>query len=173
VNECRPLPRCVSLPPCDLYAHHLFRAANQQTPATLALAGRRAAGAGAEAAAVPVPLLTIASSSSSPPSSSSSSSCCRRGWCALGWPCTQGLTLVPISAQLELALPLSAQLKLTLAPTQPKFTRGCGPKVLKLSSNVSDVFLKVLKLSSEVSECKPLPAPHASPAPAAERARRK
>jgi hypothetical protein len=30
------------------------------------------------------------------------------------------------------------------------------PEVLKLSSNVSDVFPKVLKLSSEVSECKPL-----------------
>jgi len=29
--------------------------------------------------------------------------------------------------------------------------------VLKLSSNVSDVFPKVLKLSSEVDECKPLP----------------
>jgi len=29
--------------------------------------------------------------------------------------------------------------------------------VLKLSSNVSDVFLKVLKLIFEVSECKPLP----------------
>ena len=28
--------------------------------------------------------------------------------------------------------------------------------MLKLSSNVSDVFPKVLKLSSEVSECKPL-----------------
>jgi len=28
--------------------------------------------------------------------------------------------------------------------------------VLKLSSNVSDVFPKVFKLSSEVSECKPL-----------------
>jgi hypothetical protein len=28
--------------------------------------------------------------------------------------------------------------------------------VVKLSSNVSNVFLKVLKLSSEVSECKPL-----------------
>jgi len=30
------------------------------------------------------------------------------------------------------------------------------PKLLKLSSNVSEVFPKVLKLSSEVSECKPL-----------------
>jgi len=30
------------------------------------------------------------------------------------------------------------------------------PKVLKLSSNVSDAFLQVLKLSSESSECKPL-----------------
>ena len=29
---------------------------------------------------------------------------------------SQGLTLVPISAQLELTLPLSAQLKLTLSP---------------------------------------------------------
>jgi hypothetical protein len=30
-------------------------------------------------------------------------------------------------------------------------------RVLKLSSNVSDVFRKVLKLSFEVDECKPLP----------------
>ena len=30
-------------------------------------------------------------------------------------------------------------------------------RLLKLTSNVSDVFPKVLKLSSEVSECKPLP----------------
>jgi hypothetical protein len=32
----------------------------------------------------------------------------------------QGLTLVPISAQLEPTLPLSAQLEKTLSPTQPK-----------------------------------------------------
>ena len=51
----------------------------------------------------------------------------------------QGLTLVPFSAQLELTLPMSAQLKLTVSPTSPKLTRGCGPKVLKLSSDVSDV----------------------------------
>ena len=55
----------------------------------------------------------------------------------------QGLTLVPVSAQLELTLPLSAQLKLTLSPIQPKLTRGCGPTVLKLSSNGSDVIPKV------------------------------
>jgi len=54
-------------------------------------------------------------------------------------PVGQGLTLVPISAQLQITLPISAQLKLALSPAQPKFTRGCGPKVLKLSSNVSDV----------------------------------
>jgi len=51
----------------------------------------------------------------------------------------QGPTLVPISAQLEPTLPLSAQLKLTLSPAQPKLTLGSGPKVLKLSSDVSDV----------------------------------
>jgi hypothetical protein len=68
----------------------------------------------------------------------------------------QGLTLVPVSAQLEITLPRSAQLMLTLSPVQPKVTRGCVPRVLKLSSNVSDVFPKVLKLSFEVSECKPL-----------------
>jgi len=51
----------------------------------------------------------------------------------------QGLTLVPIFAQLELILLLSAQLELILSPIQPKLTRGCIPKVLKLSSNVSDV----------------------------------
>jgi len=78
----------------------------------------------------------------------------------------QGLTLVPISAQLELTLPLSAQLKITSFPAQPKSNRGRGPKVLKLSSNGSDVIPKVLKLSFEGSECKPLPrstqtmAPH-------------
>ena len=68
----------------------------------------------------------------------------------------QGLTLVRIPAQLELTLSLSAQLKLTMSSIQPKSTRGCVPRVLKLSSNVSDVFPKVLKLSSEVSECNPL-----------------
>jgi hypothetical protein len=31
-------------------------------------------------------------------------------------PDSQGLTLVPISAQLQLTLPLSAQVKLTLSP---------------------------------------------------------
>jgi len=51
----------------------------------------------------------------------------------------QGRTLVPIAAQLELTLSLSAQLQLTLPSTQPKLTRGFGPKVLKLSSNVSEV----------------------------------
>jgi len=51
----------------------------------------------------------------------------------------QGLKLVPISAQLELTLPVPAELKLTLSPIEPKLTRGCVPKVLKLSSNVSDV----------------------------------
>ena len=50
-----------------------------------------------------------------------------------------GLTLVPISAQLELTLSLSAQLELTLSPIQPKLTSGCVSKVLKLSSKVSDV----------------------------------
>ena len=83
----------------------------------------------------------------------------------------QGLTLVPIPAQLEVTLPLSAQLQLNLSSIQPKPTRGCVPKVLKLSSNVSDVFPKVLKSSSEVSECKPLPC--VAPArPPARRARR-
>jgi hypothetical protein len=51
-------------------------------------------------------------------------------------PSLQGLTLVPISAQLELTLPLSAQLKLTVSPIEPNLTRGCVPKVLKLSSDV-------------------------------------
>ena len=74
--------------------------------------------------------------------------------CAVpGW---QGPTFVPISAQVELTLPRSTQLKLILSPISPKLTRGCGLKVLKLSSSVSNVFPKGLKLSCEVSECKPL-----------------
>ena len=80
------------------------------------------------------------------------------------WCWRQGLTLVPISAQLGLTLPLSAQLKLTLSPKYPRLTRECVPKVLRLSSNVSDVFPKVLKLSSEESECKPLVGGQAAPA---------
>jgi len=51
----------------------------------------------------------------------------------------QRLTLGPISAQLEQTWPISAQLKLTLSPIQPKLTRVCDPKVLKLSSNISVV----------------------------------
>jgi hypothetical protein len=51
----------------------------------------------------------------------------------------QGLALVPTSAQLELTLPISAQLKLTLSPMSPTLIRRCVPRVLKLSSNVSDV----------------------------------
>ena len=43
------------------------------------------------------------------------------------------------TAQLELTSPISAQLKPTLCPIQPKLTNGCVPKVLKLSSDVSDV----------------------------------
>jgi hypothetical protein len=38
----------------------------------------------------------------------------------------------------------------------PTLNRWGVPRVLKLSSNLSDAFPKVLKLSSEVSECKPL-----------------
>ena len=64
-------------------------------------------------------------------------------------PSTQGLTTVPVSAQIELTLPPSAQRNLTLSPKQPKLTRRCVPKVLKLSSNVGDVVPKVLKLGSE------------------------
>jgi hypothetical protein len=51
----------------------------------------------------------------------------------------QGLTLVHFTAQLELILPIAAQLELTLSPIQPKLIRGCVPKVLKVSSDVSDV----------------------------------
>ena len=51
----------------------------------------------------------------------------------------QGLTFVPISAQLELTLPISAHVELTLSTLRPKLARGCVPKVVKLSSNVSDV----------------------------------
>jgi len=75
----------------------------------------------------------------------------------------QGLTLVPISAQIELTLHLSAQIQLTLSTLQPKLTCGRVPQVLKLSYDVSAVFPKVLKLSSEVSELKPLPGSQTSP----------
>jgi hypothetical protein len=51
----------------------------------------------------------------------------------------QGLTLVPVPAQVELTLPLSAKLKLTLSPVCPKSSRVCVPKVLRLRFNVSDV----------------------------------
>ena len=64
--------------------------------------------------------------------------------------CGQELKLVPTSVQLERTRPLSAQLKLTLSPVESNLTRGRVPKVLKLSSHVS--------------ECKPLAAgrlPHA------------
>jgi len=52
----------------------------------------------------------------------------------------QGPPLVPISAQLELTLHVPAQRMMNLSPIYPKLTRGCVPKVLKMSSNVSDVF---------------------------------
>jgi len=78
-----------------------------------------------------------------------------RAWARVLRGLRQGVTLVPISAQLELTASISAQLKLTMSPVQPKCTRGCVSKVLKMSSNVSDVFPEVLKLSSEMSECKP------------------
>jgi uncharacterized membrane protein YgcG len=68
----------------------------------------------------------------------------------------QGLTLVPIPAQLEHTLPLSAQLKLTVAPIQTNVTLGRVPKVLKLSSEVSNVSRRSSRVSFEVSECKPL-----------------
>jgi hypothetical protein len=45
-----------------------------------------------------------------------------------------------------MTLPISAQLKLTLSPVSLKLTRGCVPRVLKLSPNVSEVLPKVLKL---------------------------
>ena len=62
------------------------------------------------------------------------------------------------TSQLNLSSLCSFPLNLSLLcpPCNPKLTPGCVPKVLKLSSNVSDVFPKVLKLSSEVSLCKPL-----------------
>jgi len=68
----------------------------------------------------------------------------------------RGLHSFPFPANFELTVPISAQLKLTFSPRYPKLARGCVPKVLKLSFNVSDVFPKIIKLSIEVSECKPL-----------------
>ena len=38
----------------------------------------------------------------------------------------QGFTLVPISTQLDLTLPLSPQLKLSLSPVPPKLPRRCS-----------------------------------------------
>jgi len=54
---------------------------------------------------------------------------------------TQLELTLPITAQLELTLPISAQLKLTVSPIpiRPSLTSGCVPKVLKLSSNMSDM----------------------------------
>ena len=58
---------------------------------------------------------------------------------ALASTCTAGPYTPSHAAQLELTLPLSAQLKPGLSHIRPTFPRGCVPKVLKLSSNVSDV----------------------------------
>jgi len=77
----------------------------------------------------------------------------RRAMCSVvvvgGW----GSHSFPFPLNLSL---LCRKLKLILSPMQLKFTRGRGPKVLKLSSDGSDVFPKVLKLSFEGSKCKPL-----------------
>jgi len=51
----------------------------------------------------------------------------------------QERTLVPISAQLELTLPVFAQLQLILFPNITQLNPWMCPKLLKLNSNVSDV----------------------------------
>jgi hypothetical protein len=73
----------------------------------------------------------------------------------------QGLTLVPISAQLELTLPLSAQLKPTLSPTQLKFNPWMWPEGAQVQLQRERCVPEVLKLSFEVSECEPLVAGYA------------
>jgi hypothetical protein len=51
-----------------------------------------------------------------------------------------GLRSFPFPLNLSLlTLPLAAQLELTVSPIYPNVTRGCAPKVLKLSSIMSDV----------------------------------
>ena len=68
----------------------------------------------------------------------------------------QGLTLVPISAQLELTLPLPAQQAYFvphITQRNPWMCSECAQVELLRERCVP----KVLKLSSEVSECKPLP----------------
>jgi hypothetical protein len=68
----------------------------------------------------------------------------------------QGLTLAPISAQLELTLPLSAQLSL-LVPHVTRMKPWVCPKGTQVELERERCVPKVLKLSFEVSECKPLP----------------
>jgi len=58
---------------------------------------------------------------------------------ALASTCTARAYSRSHSAQLQLTLPLSAQLKPSLSHIRPTLARGCVPKVLMLSSNVSDV----------------------------------
>ena len=67
-----------------------------------------------------------------------------------------GLNSFPFPLNLSLICPFPLNLSLFYSPHNPKITRGCVPRALKLSSNVKDVFPMVLELSSEVSECKPL-----------------
>ena len=71
-------------------------------------------------------------------------------------PTIRGLHSFPFPLNFSLLCPFPLYPS-SLCPPYTLITRGCVQKVLKLSSNVSDVFPKVLELSFELSECKPLP----------------
>jgi hypothetical protein len=51
----------------------------------------------------------------------------------------RGLHSFPFPLNLSLISPIFAQLKLTVSSMYPNVTSGCVPKVLKMSSDVSDV----------------------------------
>jgi len=66
----------------------------------------------------------------------------------------QGLTLVPISAQLELTFPISDQ----FVPDTTRINPSMCPGHAEVELHRERCVPKFLKLSSEESECKPLPS---------------
>jgi hypothetical protein len=74
------------------------------------------------------------------------------------WDWRRGLLSFPFPLNLSLHCPILLNISLLCPPYNPssQINPWSVPRVLKLRSNVSDVFPEVLNLSSEVSECKPL-----------------